>query len=358
MDTSPITARSLRKPYHIKGDEFERAYKEFLSGFRTWKELAHAEDWLVFYKNIGPNICIDETSLSDGELYTIVTNKDAHGGKGAIIAIIKGTKVETVVEALKHILWYERAKVLEVTMDFSESMRSIVEQSIPYATITIDRFHVQKDCCDAMQQLRVKYRRQAQRAEAKARKDVKLRNKRYAERRKKYLEKNGGKRKGNQGRKPDRKNRKYESKKLDNGDTVCELLARSRYLLMTSSDKWTDAQKKRAKILFELYPNLETAYSITHSLRMIFSNKNATKTSGLQSLSEWYKKVDAFGDKNFCAVVSTIKARQGEVLYYFVNRATNAAAESFHSKIKLFRAQLHGVIDVKFFLFRLTNIYA
>lgn len=177
MDTSPITARSLQKPYHIKGDEFERAYKEFLSGFRTWKELAHAEDWLVFYKNIGPNICIDETSLSDGELYTIVTNKDAHGGKGAIIAIIKGTKVETVVEALKHILWYERAKVLEVTMDFSESMRSIVEQSFPYATITIDRFHVQKDCCDAMQQLRVKYRRQAQRAEAKARKDVKLRNK-------------------------------------------------------------------------------------------------------------------------------------------------------------------------------------
>ena len=44
---------------------------------------------------------------------------------------------------------------------------------------------------------------------------------------------------------------------------------------------------------------------------MIFSNKNATKTSGLQSLSEWYKNVDDFGNKNFCAVVSTIKARQG-----------------------------------------------
>ena len=171
----------------------------------------------MFYKNTGPNVCIDETSLSDGELYTIVTNKDAHGGKGAIIAIIRGTKVETVVEALKHILWYERAKVLEVTMDFSESMRSIVEQSFPYATITIDRFHVQKDCCDAMQQLRVKYRRQAQRAETKARNDAKLRNKKNAERRKKYLEKNGGKRKGSQGRKPDRKNKKYEPKKLDNG---------------------------------------------------------------------------------------------------------------------------------------------
>ena len=29
---------------------------------------------------------------------------------------------------------------------------------------------------------------------------------------------------------------------------------------------------KRAKILFELYLNLETAYSITHSLRMIYGS--------------------------------------------------------------------------------------
>lgn len=89
---------------------------------------------------------------------------------------------------------------------------------------------------------------------------------------------------------------------------------------------------------------------------MIFSNKNATKTSGLQSLSEWYKNVDDFGNKNFCAVVSTIKARQGGTQLFF-NRVTNAALSS-HSKIKPFRAQLHGVIDVKLFLFRLTNIYA
>ena len=33
-------------------------------------------------------------------------------------------------------------------------------------------------------------------------------------------------------------------------------------------------------------------------------------------------------------------------------------AESFHSKVRLFRAQLYGVMDVKYFLFRLTNIYA
>ncbi|MDD5910511.1 MAG: transposase, partial [Bacteroidales bacterium] len=38
--------------------------------------------------------------------------------------------------------------------------------------------------------------------------------------------------------------------------------------------------------------------------------------------------------------------------------STNASAESFNSKIKNFRAQLRGVSDVKYFLFRLQNIYA
>ena len=46
------------------------------------------------------------------------------------------------------------------------------------------------------------------------------------------------------------------------------------------------------------------------------------------------------------------------VLNYFNNRSTNASAESFNSKIKLFRANLRGVADKKFFLFRIANLYA
>lgn len=336
---------------------FERAYKDFLSGYRTWKELSHAVRWLVFYKNIGPCLSIDETSLSDGELYTIVSNKDAHGGKGSIVAIVQGTKVEAVAEALNRILWFERARVLEVTMDFSESMRSIVRRSFPYATVTIDRFHVQKDCNDAMQQLRVKHRREAQRAEVEAREQFRFRNRKNAGRRKKYKEGMNGK-SGRRGRKPKRKNEKYEPERLSNGDTVCELLARSRYLLVTSSEKWTVSQETRAKLLFDLYPDLKTAYGLAHSLRMIFSNKEATKESGKVSLIKWYNKVSDFGDKNFNTVSATIFERESEVLNYFIKRATNASAESLNSKIKHFRAMLHGVVDLKFFLFRLTLIFA
>ena len=349
MDTFPITARSLARPYHIKGDDFERAYKEFLSGYRTWKDLTHADKWLIFPRNIGPRLSIDETSMSDGELYTIVSNKDTHGKKGALVAIVKGTRIEDVKNALERILWCLRAKVLEVTMDLSESMRAIVLGTFPYARITVDRFHVQKDCYEAMQQLRVKHRREEQRALVEAREQHRLRNKRNKARRKKGKKHPGG-------RKPNRTNQKFQPERLSNGDTRCELLARSRYLLMVPGNCWTPSQKERARLLFELYPNLKTAYSLCHSLRMIF-NQKITPESAHESLKDWYNKVTDFNDDNFNTVSATIYTREKEIINYFIDRQTNASAESLNAKIKNFRAQLRGVVDVKFFLFRLSLIF-
>jgi len=46
------------------------------------------------------------------------------------------------------------------------------------------------------------------------------------------------------------------------------------------------------------------------------------------------------------------------ILNFFDNRNTNANAESFNSKIKLFRANQRGVVDVKFFMFRLEKLFA
>lgn len=47
-----------------------------------------------FPANTGSSLRIDETALSNGELYTIVTNKAAKGQKGALVAMIKGTQAE------------------------------------------------------------------------------------------------------------------------------------------------------------------------------------------------------------------------------------------------------------------------
>ncbi|MCI7268815.1 MAG: transposase, partial [Prevotella sp.] len=42
---------------------------------------------------------------------------------------------------------------------------------------------------------------------------------------------------------------------------------------------------------------------------------------------------------------------------YFNNRSTNASAESLNSKMKGFRAQVRGVADLPFFMYRMMMIF-
>ena len=203
MDKYPIAARSLERPYHIDGDQFERQYKEHLSGYLGWSEREHADRWLVFPENVGERLSVDETSLSNGELYTVVTNKAAKGRKGAIVAI--------VLEALKRIPMAVRQHVMEVTLDMAGSMGRICRLAFPNAVKVIDRFHVQKLALDAVQELRVRFRWDAMDRENEQIRHAKLSGK------------------------------EYRPELLSNGDTLKQLLFRSRYLLFKSPEKWTEA---------------------------------------------------------------------------------------------------------------------
>jgi len=69
-------------------------------------------------------------------------------------------------------------------------------------------------------------------------------------------------------------------------------------------------------------------------------------------------QVESAGFKSFNTISRTIQNNYETILNYFDNRSTNASAESFNAKIKAFRAQFRGVRNVKFFLFRLTKVYA
>ena len=327
MDTYPIPAQSLDKHYHINGTQLERHYKEHLSDFKTWEAAEHAQEWLVFPENIGAKLSIDETSLSKGELYTIVTNKAAKGKKGALVAIVEGTSSEKVIEVLEKIPEEKLNQVEEVTLDMSDSMRKIVRRCFPNARRVIDRFHVQKLAYDALQEMRIEHRWDAINEETDAMEEAKL------------------------------SNEKYVPQTLENGDTKKQLLARSRYLLFKSPDKWTQKQKHRAKLLFELYPDIQKAYSLTHALRMIFS-KNSIKDAARLSLARWYNEVAEAEFKSFNTISATIYEHHEEILNFFINRSTNASAESFNAKIKAFRASLRGVTDMKFFLFRVSKIFA
>ncbi|WP_440409259.1 transposase [Prevotella sp.] len=64
------------------------------------------------------------------------------------------------MKALKRITEELRSKVEEVTLDFSESMHSIVTACFPKAMITLDRFHHQQFCLEAVQEVRIALRRE------------------------------------------------------------------------------------------------------------------------------------------------------------------------------------------------------
>ena len=57
-------------------------------------------------------------------------------------------------------------------------------------------------------------------------------------------------------------------------------------------------------------------------------------------------------------IAATFYEHYDEILNFYNHRSSNAMAESFNAKIKLFRANLRGVADKKFFLFRIAKLYA
>ena len=63
--------------YGVNSQTLQRHYKHKVSGFKQWNQLPHAENYLLYPENITDRLSIDEVSLSKGELYTFLTNKNS-----------------------------------------------------------------------------------------------------------------------------------------------------------------------------------------------------------------------------------------------------------------------------------------
>ena len=174
--------------YGVDGRKFQRQYKHSISNFKEWEQKSHAEDWILYPENLSHQLSLDEVALSDGELYTVLTSKEGKGRKGSIVAIIKGTKSDTVIEYLLKINGKLRSNVRGITLDMAGSMK-----------------------------LRISHRWEA----------IEQEN---------YLLTQAKEKKKNP-----------EIEIFKNGDTRKQLLARSRYLLYKSREKWTSSQINELK---------------------------------------------------------------------------------------------------------------
>tara|TARA_R110002072_G_C7884036_1_gene528249 strand:+ start:536 stop:1381 length:846 start_codon:yes stop_codon:yes gene_type:complete len=281
---------------------------------------------MLFPENLGSHLSIDEVSLSKGELYTFVTNKKGRGKKATLVACIKGTRSEDLINVLERLPLQARKQVEEVTLDMAKNIELATKIAFPESTLVTDRFHVVKLVTEALQHNRVQLRW----------KELDRENKAILEAKKQGL--------------------KYKAAQLSNGDTPKQLLARSRYIIAKKPHQWTDNQNKRAKLLFKKYPELEIAYKHTQEFRNIYELRD--KSMAKEHFEKWIE--DTFENKleTFYTSANTVKTNFKNILNFFNNRNTNANAESFNAKIKLFRANLRGVTDTTFFLFRLHKLFA
>ncbi len=310
----------------LNSKTFEDQYKEKLSNFNEWS-LSNDEKTLVYPENFGENMSIDETSLSDGELYTIITNKEAKGRKRSLAAIIKGTDNATISKALDKVSVNKLYGVKNITADLANSMDWICRTNFKNAAIIADRFHVQQVVSEAVQEIRIKYRREA----------IDEENKQIVECKKQNIN--------------------YSPFRYSNGDTKKQLLARGRYILFKPKSKLTDSQKQRSKIMFKEFPEIQKAYNLSMYFRNIFEISK-TKKIAKQRIEMWIDTVNKSKLVTMMSAANTIENNIGKILNYFIARQTNASAESFNAKLKQFRSLVRGVRDIKFFLFRVEKLFA
>ena len=218
---------------------------------------------MLFPDNISDHLSIDEVSLSKGELYTFVTNKKGRSKQGTMVACIKRTRSQDIINVLEKLPLESRNQVKEITLDMAKNMEASVKIAFPKATLVTDRFHVVKLAMESLQHIRIKERWKELDKESKAILEAK------------------------------KEGKKYKSIQLSNGDTAKQLLARSRYIIAKKTNDWTENQKQRTILLFKLYPHLETAYKHTLEFRSIYENTD--KLIAKEHFDKWLE--DTFEEK-------------------------------------------------------------
>lgn len=294
-------------------------------------------------ENMGINMSIDEKHI-DKKTYTILANHES--GKIALLA--QSLKSKIIVSLLSK--FEDKCfNVKSLTRDLSATYDWVGRQAFMNAEHIADKFHVLKQAFEALQNLRVTYR-QLELQRIKQLQEEHLKNELRIKRQLK-----------------EKYNTLYRLKKfsyspeiLDNGETLLQLLARSRYLLFKFEKTWSAEQKQRAKILFEKFPDLKLAYKLIISFRNWYkaSNLRKSRKTILQNLNQWYQNVKDANIEHINIFKALVRRHEGVILNYFKDGRTNARAEALNSRIQRFISINHGTRNTDFFLFRMAVYFS
>jgi transposase len=335
--------------FGITGKKVAVWYRNVLSGFKKpeTKEAIHLNDTVdralvdrktgkaqIVYvpilnsENFGEDMAIDDKNI-DGEGYTILSNKKT----GKIAMMASTTKHHILEEILSKVPISIRSQVKTLSRDLAESYDWVSRTMFFCAQSVADKFHIVKMALEALQDIRVRYRQEILTKERESKNSKK-----------------------------DQKNRKNEPQnkvfRYENGETVKEVLAKSRYLLFSFASTWRESQKSRAEVLFREFPEIKKAYDCISRFRVWYKKTHVDRDHAQKELQDWYVEVLQTRIPELLNLVSSLKRHEGVILNYFSTHQTNAFAESLNSRIAACIRMGYGIRDIDFFHFRIKKYFS
>ncbi len=243
---------------------------------------------------------IDEIALvkGQGNYLAVLVDLDTHKP----IEIVQSRRIEDIREVL--VSWGTEVlnQIEEVSIDLWLPYKKLVEELMPNANVTADRFHVMKQVNDELDTMR--------------------------------------------------KTEKKAAASLDNKsekERILEALNKSKYSLIKNEDSLNEKQREKLKSVQEVSPNLAKMHALKEQFRDIFETTKSWGDSIIKLLDWMYDALSYFPKS-----LSTIVRWFGEIVGYFDGRTTSGAVEGINNKLKLIKRLGYGFRN--FSNFRLRSL--
>jgi transposase len=266
-------------------------YDALLTILDRW--IARSVDWhaLARFATLG----IDEIALLKGHHdFVAVISAQSEGGELHVLAVLPDRLKASVVAWLKTIPAAIRERITSVCTDIWEGYITALQETLPDATIVIERFHVARHYRDAVDELR----------------------KQELRRLKKELPKDAQ-----------------------------EGLKHTLWPFRKRCSTLDAVEQERLDRLLSYSPELRLAYTLREELTRIFDTARS-KADGLRRIHFWRRRVAKSALRCFEPLLSLLDSWLSLIANYFINRQTSSFVEGLNNKIKLLKRRCYGLRNV------------
>ena len=231
---------------------------------------------------------IDEIALvkGQGNYLAVLVDLDTH----LLIEIVKSRRMLELRSVFEKWGSEVLGQITEVSIDLWSPYKNIVEELMPNADVTADRFHVMKQVNDELDAMRKAERKAAEQLKNKAEKKI-----------------------------------------------ILSGLTKSKYSLLKNEDSLNDIQEAKLKSVQSVSPILSKMHALKEDFRDIFETAESWG-DGVTNLLDWMHDALLYFPKS----IGTIVRWFGEVVGYFENRTTSGVIEGINNKLKLIKRLGYG----------------